>query len=136
MKKDAEVHADEDRKAKELVDAKNQAEAMIHATEKSIKDLGDKADKSEVDKVNDAVSKLKETLKTDEVEKIKEDTMKLTEAAGKIAEQVYKEQAANAEPSASNEAPSNDEDPKKDNVVDADFTEVKEEKEENKKANQ
>ena len=136
MKKDAEVHADEDRKAKELVDAKNQAEAMIHATEKSIKDLGDKADKSEVDKVNDAVSKLKETLKTDEVEKIKEDTMKLTEAAGKIAEQVYKEQAANAEPSASSEAPSNDEDPKKDNVVDADFTEVKEEKEENKKANQ
>tara|TARA_B100000925_G_scaffold185873_1_gene140450 strand:+ start:2096 stop:4045 length:1950 start_codon:yes stop_codon:yes gene_type:complete len=136
MKKDAEVHADEDRKAKELVDAKNQAEAMIHATEKSIKDLGDKADKSEVEKVNDAVSKLKETLKTDEVEKIKEDTMKLTEAAGKIAEQVYKEQAANAEPSASSEAPSNDEDPKKDNVVDADFTEVKEEKEENKKANQ
>ena len=136
MQKDAEVHADEDRKAKELVDAKNQAEAMIHATEKSIKDLGDKADKSEVEKVNDAVSKLKETLKTDEVEKIKEDTMKLTEAAGKIAEQVYKEQAANAESPASSEAPSNDEDPKKDNVVDADFTEVKEEKEENKKANQ
>ena len=136
MKKDAEVHADEDRKAKELVDAKNQAEAMIHATEKSIKDLGDKADKSEVDKVNDAVSKLKETLKTDEVEKIKEDTMKLTEAAGKIAEQVYKEQAANAESPASSEATSNNEDQKKDNVVDADFTEVKEEKEENKKANQ
>ncbi len=136
MKKDAEVHADEDRKAKELVDAKNQAEAMIHATEKSIKDLGDKADKSEVEKVNDAVSKLKETLKTDEVEKIKEDTMKLTEAAGKIAEQVYKEQAANAEQTASSEASSNDEASGKDNVVDADFTEVKEEKEENKKANQ
>ena len=136
MKKDAEVHADEDRKAKELVDAKNQAEAMIHASEKSIKDLGDKADKSEVEKVNDAVGKLKETLKTDEVEKIKEDTMKLTEAAGKIAEQVYKEQAANAEQATSADAPSNDEDANKDNVVDADFTEVKEEKEENKKANQ
>ena len=136
MKKDAEVHADEDRKAKELVDAKNQAEAMIHASEKSIKDLGDKADKSEVDKVNDAVSKLKETLKTDEVEKIKEDTMKLTEAAGKIAEQVYKEQAANAETNASSETSANTEESNKDNVVDADFTEVKEEKEENKKANQ
>ena len=136
MKKDAEVHADEDRKAKELVDAKNQAEAMIHASEKSIKDLGDKADKSEVDKVNDAVSKLKETLKTDEVEKIKEDTMKLTEAAGKIAEQVYKEQAANAETNASSETSANAEESNKDNVVDADFTEVKEEKEENKKANQ
>ena len=136
MKKDAEVHADEDRKAKELVDAKNQAEAMIHASEKSIKDLGDKADKSEVSKVNDAVSKLKETLKTDEVEKIKEDTMKLTEAAGKIAEQVYKEQAANAETNASSETSANAEESNKDNVVDADFTEVKEEKEENKKANQ
>ena len=136
MKKDAEVHADEDRKAKELVDAKNQAEAMVHASEKSIKDLGEKADKSEVEKVNDAVNKLKETLKTDEVEKIKEDTMKLTEAAGKIAEQVYKEQAANAEQTASSEASSNEEDSSKDNVVDADFTEVKEEKEENKKANQ
>ena len=136
MKKDAEVHADEDRKAKELVDAKNQAEAMVHASEKSIKDLGEKADKSEVEKVNDAVNKLKETLKTDEVEKIKEDTMKLTEAAGKIAEQVYKEQAANTEQTASSEASSNEEDSSKDNVVDADFTEVKEEKEENKKANQ
>ena len=136
MKKDAEVHADEDRKAKELVDAKNQAEAMIHASEKSIKDLGDKADKSEVEKVNEAVSKLKETLKADDVEKIKEDTMKLTEVAGKIAEQVYKEQAANAEQTASSEASSNEVDSSKDNVVDADFTEVKEEKEENKKANQ
>ena len=136
MKKDAEVHADEDRKAKELVDAKNQAEAMVHASEKSIKDLGEKADKLEVEKVNDAINKLKETLKTDEVEKIKEDTMKLTEAAGKIAEQVYKEQAANTEQTASSEASSNEVDSSKDNVVDADFTEVKEEKEENKKANQ
>ena len=136
MKKDAEVHADEDRKAKELVDAKNQAEAMIHASEKSIKDLGDKADKSEVEKVNEAVSKLKETLKADDVEKIKEDTMKLTESAGKIAEQVYKEQAANTEQNASSETSANNEESNKDNVVDADFTEVKEEKEENKKANQ
>ncbi len=136
MKKDAEVHADEDRKAKELVDAKNQAEAMMHASEKSIKDLGDKADKSEVEKVNEAISKLKESLKTDDVEKIKEDTMKLTEAAGKIAEQVYKEQAANAEQASSSDTSSDDENSKKDNVVDADFTEVKEEKEENKKANQ
>ena len=136
MKKDAEVHADEDRKAKELVDAKNQAEAMIHASEKSIKDLGDKADNSEVEKVNEAVSKLKETLKADDVEKIKEDTMKLTESAGKIAEQVYKQQAANAEQNASSETSGNNEESNKDNVVDADFTEVKEEKEENKKANQ
>ena len=64
MKKDAELHAEEDKKAKDLVDAKNQAEAMIHASEKSIKDLGDKADKAEVDKVNEAIKNLK-----DEIEK-------------------------------------------------------------------
>tara|TARA_Y100001949_G_scaffold146185_1_gene129659 strand:- start:465 stop:2414 length:1950 start_codon:yes stop_codon:yes gene_type:complete len=136
MKKDAELHADDDRKAKELVDAKNQAEAMIHASEKSIKDLGEKADQAEVDKVNESISSLRETIKTDDVEKIKEETMKLTEVAGKIAEQVYKEQAANTEQPSNDDNQSADGSSAKDNVVDADFTEVKEEdKEDNKKAN-
>ena len=136
MKKDAELHADDDRKAKELVDAKNQAEAMIHASEKSIKDLGEKADQGEVDKVNESISSLRETIKTDDVEKIKEETMKLTEVAGKIAEQVYKEQAANTEQPSNDDNQSADGSSAKDNVVDADFTEVKEEdKEDNKKAN-
>ena len=136
MKKDAELHADDDRKAKELVDAKNQAEAMIHASEKSIKDLGEKADQAEVDKVNESISSLRETVKTDDVEKIKEETMKLTEVAGKIAEQVYKEQAANTEQPSNDDNQSADGSSAKDNVVDADFTEVKEEdKEDNKKAN-
>ena len=136
MKKDAELHADDDRKAKELVDAKNQAEAMIHASEKSIKDLGEKADQAEVDKVNESITSLRETIKTDDVEKIKEETMKLTEVAGKIAEQVYKEQAANNEQPSNDDNQSADGSSAKDNVVDADFTEVKEEdKEDNKKAN-
>ena len=136
MKKDAELHADDDRKAKELVDAKNQAEAMIHASEKSIKDLGEKADQAEVDKVNESISSLRETIKTDDVEKIKEETMKLTEVARKIAEQVYKEQAANTEQPSNDDNQSADGSSAKDNVVDADFTEVKEEdKEDNKKAN-
>ena len=111
---------------------------MIHASEKSIKDLGDKADKSEVEKVNDAISQLKETLKTEDGEKIKEQTMKLTEAASKIAEQVYKEQAAKESQANTTDAanPENDDtSTSKDNVVDADFTEVKEEDKENKKAN-
>ena len=134
MKKDAELHAEEDKKAKDLVDAKNQAEAMIHASEKSIKDLGDKADKTEVDKVNDAIKNLKEEVEKDDIDQIKEKTMKLTEAAGKIAEQAYKEQAqeqnTNAEPG--NEQASDS----KENVVDADFTEVKEDnKEDSQKAN-
>ena len=132
MVKDAETHAEEDKKAKALVDAKNQAEAMILGSEKSIKDLGDKADKSEVDKVNAAIKDLQEELKNDDAEKISEKTMKLTEAAGKIAEQAYKEEAAKQQGAGSStEAESKN----NDNVVDADFTEVKEEKEESKAEN-
>lgn len=135
MKKDAELHADEDKKAKEMVDAKNQAEAMIHACEKSIKDLGDKADKAEVEKVNSSIKELKDELKNDDVEKIREKTMKLTEAAGKIAEQAYKEEAASKQQEGSTDAQDDASKPK-DNVVDADFTEVKEDnKEDTKKAN-
>ena len=133
MVKDAETHAEEDKKAKALVDAKNQAEAMILGSEKSIKDLGDKADKSEVDKVNAAIKDLQEELKNDDAEKITEKTMKLTEAAGKIAEQAYKEEAAKQQGA---DASADGSDPKpNDNVVDGDFTEVKEESEETKAEN-
>ena len=134
MKKDAELHAEEDKKAKDLVDVKNQAEAMIHASEKSIKDLGDKADKTEVDKVNEAIKNLKDEIEKDDVDQIKEKTMKLTEAAGKIAEQAYKEQAA--QQNQNQEQDNTESNASKDNVVDADFTEVKEDnKEDSKKAN-
>ena len=134
MKKDAELHAEEDKKAKDLVDAKNQAEAMIHASEKSIKDLGDKADKAEVDQVNEAIKNLKDEIEKDDVDQIKEKTMKLTEAAGKIAEQAYKEQAA--QQNQNQEQDNSESNASKDNVVDADFTEVKEDnKEDSKKAN-
>ncbi len=133
MVKDAETHADEDKKAKALVDAKNQAEAMILGSEKSIKDLGDKADQSEVEKVNAAIKDLQEELKNDDAEKITEKTMKLTEAAGKIAEQAYKEEAAKQQ---APEASADGSEPKpNDNVVDGDFTEVKEESEETKAEN-
>ena len=133
MVKDAETHAEEDKKAKALVDAKNQAEAMILGSEKSIKDLGDKADQSEVEKVNAAIKDLQEELKNDDAEKINEKTMKLTEAAGKIAEQAYKEEAAKQQ---GTETPTDQKESKaNDNVVDADFTEVKEENEESKAEN-
>ena len=134
MKKDAELHAEDDKKAKDLVDAKNQAEAMIHASEKSIKDLGDKADKTEVDKVNEAIKNLKEEIEKDDADQIKEKTMKLTEAAGKIAEQAYKEQAEQQKQNTESDASQSGD--AKDNVVDADFTEVKEDnKEDSQKAN-
>ena len=133
MVKDAEANKEADKKKRESVDAKNQAEAMILGSEKSIKDLGDKADKSEVDKVNAAIKDLQEELKNDDAEKITEKTMKLTEAAGKIAEQAYKEEAAKQQGA---DASADGSDPKpNDNVVDGDFTEVKEESEETKAEN-
>ena len=124
MIKDAETHAEEDKKARELVDAKNQAEAMIHGSEKAIKDLGEKADKNDVEKTQKAMAELKTEIKTDNVEKIKEKTMQLTEAAGKIAQQAYQEQAAKNDTNESGEK----EKKADENVVDADFKEVDEEK--------
>ena len=126
MVKDAEVHADEDKKAKEIVESKNQAEAIIHASEKAIKDLGDKADKKEVEKVKNAIKELQDEIKNDDVEKIKEKTTQLTEAAGKIAEQAYKEEAAKQADTQKKGNGSNDKQAD-DNVVDADFKEVDDE---------
>jgi len=126
MIKDAEVHADEDKKAKELVESKNQAEAMIHGSEKTIKDLGNKADKKEVGKVKNAIKELQDEIKNDDVEKIKEKTMKLTEAAGKIAEQAYKEEAAK-QADAEQKGKGANAKQADDNVVDADFKEVEDE---------
>ena len=130
MVKDAETHAEEDKKARELVDTKNQAEAMIHGSEKAIKDLGAKADKNEIEKVESAIKDLKEEIKTDDVQKIKDKTMKLTEAAGKIAQQAYQEQAAQKGP----DEPNKENKKTDDNVVDADFKEVDEEKKDKPKA--
>ncbi len=131
MVKDAEVHADEDKKAKELVESKNQAEAIIHGSEKAIKDLGDKADKKEVEKVKNAIKELQDEVKNDNVEKIKEKTVQLTEAAGKIAEQAYKEEAAKQADSQKKGNSTNDKQAD-DNVVDADFKEVDDEPKEKK----
>jgi molecular chaperone DnaK len=132
MVQDAEKHAEEDKKVKELVDAKNQAEAMINGSEKAIKDLGEKADKADVDATGKAIEDLKEAVKSDDVEKIKDLTMKLTEVAGKIAQQVYQEQAqadgaaGQAAPDA-NAAPGGSKD-----AVDAEFEEVDDNKDEPK----
>ena len=132
MVQDAEKHAEEDKKVKELVDAKNQAEAMINGSEKAIKDLGEKADKADVDATGKAIDDLKEAVKSDDVEKIKDLTMKLTEVAGKIAQQAYQEQAqadgaaGQAAPDA-NAAPGGAKD-----AVDAEFEEVDDNKDEPK----
>jgi len=131
MVKDAEKHAEEDKKVKELVEAKNQAEAMINGSEKAIKDLGDKADKSDVEATNKAIDELKEAIKSDEVEKIKELTMKLTEVAGKIAQQAYQEQAQ-ADGSATQGNAENSKSNTSKDAVDAEFEEVDDKKDEPK----
>ena len=133
MVQDAEKHAEEDKKVKELVDAKNQAEAMINGSEKAIKDLGDKADKADVEATNKAIDALKEAVKSDDGEKIKDLTMKLTEVAGKIAQQAYQEQAqaqgaggqAEADTNSGTSGASKD-------AVDAEFEEVDDNKDEPK----
>jgi molecular chaperone DnaK len=126
MIKDAEAHADEDKKAHELVTAKNTAENMIHATEKSIKDLGDKVEADEKAAAESAITELKAALEGDDKDAIEAKTQALTEAASKIAEKAYAEQAAEggAQPGAEQaEGAKADDD-----VVDAEFEEVKENK--------
>lgn len=129
MVKDAEAHAEEDRLAKELVEARNLAENMIHATQKSMEDLGDKVEEQEKTEIEAAIADLEEALKGDDKEAITEKTTKLTEVAGKLAERAYAEQQgapeggdAGADPEAS---ASNNTD---DDVVDAEFEEVEDDK--------
>lgn len=126
MMKDAELHAEEDRKRKELVEAKNSADQLVYSTDKVIKDLGDKADASEVDKANAAKDKLKAALETDNLEEINAATEALTEIVQQLSVKLY-EQAAQAEQGADGGQGAS-EGAKKDNVVDADYEVVDDEK--------
>ena len=123
MVQDAEAHADEDRKLRELVDARNAGENMIHATEKSIKDLGDKVDADEKSKAEAAIAALRTALESDDKADIEAKTQELTEVASKIAEKAYAEQAGAADAAAQAEG---GESTAQDDVVDAEFEEVKE----------
>ncbi|MDX7952321.1 molecular chaperone DnaK [Lichenihabitans sp. Uapishka_5] len=118
MVKDAEVHAAEDKQRRELIDAKNQAEAMIHSTEKSIIDYGDKVAASDKSAVEGAIAALRPTLEGEDVEAIKARTNELMQASMKLGEAMYKAQAAGAEAGASAQPEANDD------VIDADFKEV------------
>ncbi len=128
MVKDAEAHAEEDRIAKELVEAKNMAENMIHATKKSMDDLGDKVEDQEKTDIEAAITDLEEALKGDDKDSISEKTSKLTEVAGKLAEKAYAQEQASAE--AAGEAPEAgaSEEATADDIVDAEFEEVEDDK--------
>ena len=94
MVKDAEANAAADKAKRESVDAHNEADSMIYATEKSLKELGDKVDSAEKQKIEDAIASLRKALEGDNVEEIKAKTEELKNASYKIAEELYKQQAA------------------------------------------
>ena len=128
MVRDAEEHADEDRKAKELVDARNQGDAMLHSVRKSLTDLADKVDASDKENIEKAAAELEEALKGDDKADIEAKTEALATASHKLAEQAYAdaggadaaaESAAGEQP----EAAAGDDD-----VVDAEFEEIKDDK--------
>jgi molecular chaperone DnaK len=127
MIKDAEAHADEDRKLTELVGARNHADGLIHATEKSVKELGEQVTADEKSSIEAAISTLKEAVKGDDKADIEAKTNALTEISGKLAERVYAQKGA-ADEGAAAGASSAGASAADDSVVDAEFEEVKEDK--------
>ncbi|MET0010119.1 MAG: molecular chaperone DnaK, partial [Candidatus Thiodiazotropha sp. 6PLUC4] len=130
MVNDAEAHADEDRKFQELVGVRNQADSMIHATKKSMEELGeDKLEAGEKESIESAIKDLEAVMSSDDKEVIEEKTKVLAEASGKMAERLYAQKGADAgegvapEAEAENTASAADDD-----VVDAEFEEVKDNK--------
>jgi len=128
MVSDAETHAEEDRLFHELVDARNQAENLIHATKKSIEDLGEQVTSDEKTQIEVAIKDVEEALKGSDKSVIEEKTKVLVEASGKIAEKAYAQNKDSA--GAEAQASGSDEGAKTSNedVVDAEFEEVKEDK--------
>ncbi|MFA5531677.1 MAG: Hsp70 family protein, partial [Thiohalomonadaceae bacterium] len=126
MVKDAEAHAADDKKFHELVTARNHADALIHATRKSMAELGDKLDAAEKESVEAAIKELEEVMKGEDKDAIDAKTATLTQASGKIAERVYAQaQAAGEQPGGeTGEAKTG----AKEDVVDAEFEEVKDDK--------
>jgi molecular chaperone DnaK len=131
MVREAEAHAAEDKKKREVIEAKNQGDNLIYTTEKSLKEYGDKIDASEKQKIEEGVAALKKALEGNDADEIKKASETLMQASHKLAEAVYaKAQGAGgehggAEPHAQEEAGSA---PKGEKVVDADFEEVKDDK--------
>lgn len=89
MRKEAEMHAEEDRKKKELVEARNNADSLIYATEKTLKELGDKVDESKRSEINKAIEELKEKMKSENIEEIKKATSDLSEKIQQLSAEIY-----------------------------------------------
>lgn len=132
MVKDAEIHAEEDKRVQELANARNHADSMIHMARKSLSDYGDKIDSSDKAKVEEAIKALEDAARGNDKDEITQKTEALMQASQKIGEQIYKatqqaQSGAGADDSAQSQqsSPNNSGD---DNVVDAEFTEVNDKK--------
>ena len=123
MVKEAEANADADKKKREAVEAKNQAESMVHSTEKSLKDYGDKVSPDDKLAIETALNDVRNVLESDDAEQIKEKTAALAEVSMKLGEAMYKASQAEAEAKAAGTDNAADDD-----VVDAEFEEVKDDK--------
>jgi molecular chaperone DnaK len=132
MVKEAEAHATEDKKQKESIDVKNQADSFVYQAEKTIKDLGDKADKAQIEKVKAGVEKVKEALKSNDTETIKkamEEAQKpLYDMSAAAYQQAQAAQGAQGAAGAQGEAGQQEAKKADDDVVDAEYTEVKDDK--------
>lgn len=129
MIKDAEANAEADRKFAEVVTARNTLEGLIHATEKTLKEAGDKATAEEKSSIEAALTEARDVAKSDDLAKLEAATTKLTEASGSLAQKLYAEQQAGAQqagPGAQQASGSSK--PADDGVVDAEFEEVKDNK--------
>jgi molecular chaperone DnaK len=126
MVKDAEANADADKERKELVETTNQAESLIHSTEKSLEEHGDKVDPTTVEAIELAISALKEQLESEDAGKIKSGIQNVTDAAMKLGEAIYKAQ----QETAGEEAPEEADEPRgvDDDIVDADFEDLDDKK--------
>ena len=129
MVKDAEANKEADKKKRESVDARNQADTLIHSTDKNLKEHGSKISEADKKTIEDASSSLKEALKSDNLEDIKKKTEALVQASMKLGEAIYKSQQ-NTKPESGKDDGDNNKGKKDDNVVDADFEEVKDENKE------
>ena len=130
MVKDAESNKDEDKKKREAVDARNQADTLIHSTEKNLKEHGSKVSETDKKAIETACSDLRNSLKGTDVEDLKKKTQDLVQASMKLGEAIYKSQQS-AKPNDGDGTKEKKEEGKKDdNVVDADFEEVKDDNKE------
>ena len=126
MIKDAEAHAEEDRKTRELVEARNHADNLVHATRKSMRELGDRIDEREKSEIEAAIKEVEDVVKGNDKSAIVQKAQKLAEVSGRLAERVYKQEAEKAQTTTAEakDAGSKDNGENKENVVDAEFEEV------------